>query len=157
MGPTAVAEEIAVKPNFLPTWRRPVLFAGLQKLRGIRFAGRARLWSGGGRSAARPVHANLAAIWNSLGYDQKAADAAKKAFDLSAGLRHEERLRVEGQYHEVSHEWDKAVETYRSLYQASPDNLDYGLSLANAQISAGKVKDALETWLPQETPGARGK
>jgi hypothetical protein len=79
----------------------------LQKLRGFDAAG-AR---SAGKRQADPRHAlsyaNLAAIWNHH-YDQKAADAAKRP-DLSAGLRHEERLRVEGQYHEVSHEWDKAV------------------------------------------------
>ncbi len=90
-------------------------------------------------------HAYLAAAWKALGYDQKAAAAAQKAVEFSSGLSREGQLRVQGQYYEASHQWDKAIETYRSLYRNAPDNLDYGLRLANAQIAASKVSDALAT------------
>lgn len=135
VGPTAVSEEVAVKAE-LPSNVEAARFysQGLQKLRGFDSLAARNLLEKA--VVADPRHAlsyaNLAAAWNSLGYDQKAAEAAKKAFDLSGGLRQEERWRVEGQYHEVTHQWDKAVETYRSLYEASPDSVDYGLSLASA-------------------------
>ncbi len=148
VGPTALAEEVAVKAELPSNVEAARLYSqGLQKLRSFDSLTARDLLEKA--VVADPRHAmsyaNLASAWNSLGYDQKAAAAAKKAFDLSGGLRQEERLRVEGQYLEVSHQWDKAVATYRSLYQASPDNLDYGLNLANAQISASKVKNALDT------------
>ena len=99
--------------------------------------------------AADPRHAMsyayLASAWKALGYDQKAIAAAQKAVEFSSGLRREEQLRVQGQFYEASHQWDKAIETYRSLYQSAPDNLDFGLRLAAAQISASKVSDALAT------------
>src|SRR5262249_24964088 len=50
---------------------------------------------------------------------------------------------VEGRYHEISHEWGKAVEIYRALVEFFPDNLDYGIAWASVQVSAGRGKDAL--------------
>ncbi len=87
----------------------------------------------------------LAAAWSALGYDSKAREEARRAFELSAGLPREERLLVEGRYWEGIREWNKAVETYRTLFHLYPDNPDYGLRLCSAQTSAGKAKDALGT------------
>lgn len=91
------------------------------------------------------AHSALAASWSILGYDTKAGEEAKKAFDLSAHLSREERLLIEGRYREASKDWDKAVEIYRTLFAFFPDNLDYGLRLAIDLDSAGKSKEALET------------
>src|SRR6266496_5326980 len=90
-------------------------------------------------------HAALAEAWSALGYDKKAKDAAQKAFDLSGRLSREERLFAEARYREVMQEWEKAVEIYRTLFEFFPDNLEYGLHLADVQTSAGKAKEALGT------------
>ena len=89
------------------------------------------------------AHAALAQAWSQLGYDVKAKEEANKAFDLSRNLSREERLLAEARHHEVTKAWDKAIETYRILWNFAPDNLDYGLRLASAETSAGKPKDAL--------------
>ncbi len=148
VGPTAAAEEVAVKAE-LPANVEAARFysEGLQKLRNFEpLAAQDRFEKA---VAADPRHAMsyayLASAWKALGYDQKAVAAAQKAVEFSSGLRREEQLRVQGQFYEASHQWDKAIETYRSLYQSSPDNLDFGLRLATAQISASKVSDALAT------------
>jgi serine/threonine protein kinase/tetratricopeptide (TPR) repeat protein len=91
------------------------------------------------------AHSALARALKGLGYDPKAQEEAKKAFDLSGILGREERLSIEGQYREMAYEWDKAVEIYRTLFQFFPDNLDYGILLANAETRAGKGKEALAT------------
>ncbi len=91
------------------------------------------------------AHSALARAWKGLGYDVKAQEEAKKAFDLSTTLGREERLSVEGQYREMAFEWDKVVEIYRTLFQFFPDNLNYGLLLANAETRGGKGKDAIAT------------
>ena len=99
--------------------------------------------------AAEPNHAlahsALAAAWSGLGYDAKAIEEAKKAYDLSSDLSRETRLQVEGRYRAMNNEWAKAVEIYRSLFTFYPDNLDYGLQLARAQTRSGKPTDALAT------------
>src|SRR5262249_25544974 len=79
------------------------------------------------------------------GYDQNAKAEAKKAFETSANLPRKDKLSIEAGYREQSHEWDKAVDLYHSLWTFFPDDLDYGLQLANAQISAGKGQEALGT------------
>jgi serine/threonine protein kinase/tetratricopeptide (TPR) repeat protein len=91
------------------------------------------------------AHSALAVAWKGLGYDAKAKDEAKKAFDLSAGFSREDRLWIEGQYREFTNDRAKAVETYRTLYEFFPDNLDYGLRFVSSQTTAGKGKDALAT------------
>jgi serine/threonine protein kinase/tetratricopeptide (TPR) repeat protein len=91
------------------------------------------------------AHSALAVAWKGLGYDVKAKEEAKKAFDLSASFSREDRLWMEGQYREFTNDRAKAVETYRTLYEFFPDNLDYGLRFVSSQTTAGKGKDALAT------------
>jgi len=90
-------------------------------------------------------HAALATAWNQLGYDENARTEAKKAFDLSSNLSRAERLLVEARYREMSHEWDKAIEIYRALFEFFPDNLDYGIALASMQVNGGRGNEALVT------------
>ncbi|PYX39424.1 MAG: hypothetical protein DMG75_00870 [Acidobacteria bacterium] len=91
------------------------------------------------------AHSALAAAWSDLGFDAKAQGEAKKAFDLSAKLSREERLSVEGSYHQFANQWDKAAEVYLKLWESFPDNLDYALRLMAAQVSGGRGKEALST------------
>jgi TolB-like protein len=90
-------------------------------------------------------HAALATAWSSLGYDGRAREESRKAVDLSANLSSEERLWIEAHYRELAEGPDKAVDTYRILFQSFPDNLEYGLRLAYVQYHASKGQDALAT------------
>jgi tetratricopeptide (TPR) repeat protein/TolB-like protein len=90
-------------------------------------------------------HAALASAWSQLGYDARAAEQAKVAFDLSTKLAREDRLTIEGAYHTADKQWDKAIDVYRTLYGFFPDRLDYGFNLVDAQIAGGKGQDALAT------------
>lgn len=91
------------------------------------------------------THVALASAWQGLGYDTKAKEEAKKAFELSKGLSREDSLLVEARYREATSDWDTAVENYRTLFSFYPDNLNYGLQLSRALSSAGKGQDALAT------------
>ncbi|MGA8153367.1 MAG: tetratricopeptide repeat protein [Terriglobales bacterium] len=91
------------------------------------------------------AHSALAGAWSLLGYDDKARQSAKNAYDLSASLSREDRLLIEARYRETSKEWDNAAGSYRTLFGFFPDNVEYGLLLSKAQIRGGKGKDALET------------
>jgi len=90
-------------------------------------------------------HSALSGTWSALGYDEKAKEEAKRAFELSSNLSREERLIVEGRYCEAAKEWDKAIKIYNTLFSFFPDNLEYGLRLAQVQIAAGRGKAALQT------------
>lgn len=91
------------------------------------------------------AHAALAEAYFTLGFDGKAKDEAKKAFDLSKSLSFEDRTSIEGRYRGITSDWPAAVGAYQRLYDYAPQNLDYGLKLAEAQRSAGRGKDASKT------------
>jgi tetratricopeptide (TPR) repeat protein len=91
------------------------------------------------------ARAGLAASWKSLGYDAKAREEAQKAWELSPGLERENQLWIEGAFRETAAEWDRAIEIYRTLVEFFPDDVEYGLRLAETQSTAGKAQDALVT------------
>jgi len=96
-------------------------------------------------STFAPTHSALAEAWSDLGYDAKAKDQAKQALALSANSSREDRLLIEGRAHELLAERPEAVESYRSLRDFFPDNIDYGVLLIRAQIAAGHASDAEAT------------
>jgi DNA-binding winged helix-turn-helix (wHTH) protein/tetratricopeptide (TPR) repeat protein len=90
-------------------------------------------------------HSALASAWSLLGHDGKAREEAELAYKLSEKLSRQDRLWVEGQYWETEKQWGKAVDVYKTLFAFFPDNLDYGLRLAQAQDWAGSPKDMAST------------
>jgi tetratricopeptide (TPR) repeat protein len=91
------------------------------------------------------AHSALALAWSALGYDERARQSAKQAYELSTNLAREDRLWVQGRYHDAMSEHEDAIKTYQALYSFFPDNLEYGLQLASAQTTAGNGQDALGT------------
>ena len=91
------------------------------------------------------AHAALAAAWVNLGYDAKAREQARQALDNADQLSREDHLLVEAGYYQTIADWPKAIETYQVLVSSFPDSPEYALSLAGAQASGGKGKDALNT------------
>jgi DNA-binding winged helix-turn-helix (wHTH) protein/tetratricopeptide (TPR) repeat protein len=92
-----------------------------------------------------PAYSALATALSDLGYDSKAADAARKAMDLAQNLSPQARLQTEAHFHEINGDWIQAIEIYSRLQRSYPDNLEFGLDLAAAQISMGKSTEALAT------------
>jgi tetratricopeptide (TPR) repeat protein/DNA-binding winged helix-turn-helix (wHTH) protein/TolB-like protein len=90
-------------------------------------------------------HSALAEAWYALGYEAKAQAEAKIAFDLSGNLSREDHLSIEGRYRELTRDFPGAVEIYKTLHNFFPDQIDYGLHLASAQMAAGQSKDSLAT------------
>jgi serine/threonine protein kinase/Tfp pilus assembly protein PilF len=91
------------------------------------------------------AYSALGAAWSQLGYDDKAMRESKAAFELAGTLSQKDKLSIEAQYRENTHDWERAVEIYQSLWTFFPDDLEYGLHLAGAQVSAGKGADSLTT------------
>ena len=149
LGTTAVSEESAQATRAaLPSNERAArLYA----------EGRARLWAFDNVVArdllneaikADPnfplAHSALSDAWWATGYEAKARFEAGKALELSNHLSQEQHLLVEGQYNRTIQEWPKAIEAYRSLFQLFPDNLNYGLLFASAQMHIDPA-DSLQT------------
>jgi serine/threonine protein kinase/tetratricopeptide (TPR) repeat protein len=91
------------------------------------------------------AHAELAKAWMALGYNANAIPEAKKALELSSKLSSQEHALVEARYYEVNKDWEKAIEVYRTLSNSSPDDIEYGLSLASALIEGERGHDALQS------------
>ncbi len=91
------------------------------------------------------AYVSLAQTWMALGDEVNAREAAEKALNNSAGLSRRQRLLIDGLYREASHKWKQAVQDYRALFMFYPDDLQYGLLLARAQIKDDKPADALVT------------
>jgi tetratricopeptide (TPR) repeat protein len=100
------------------------------------------------------AHSALSEVWALLGYDARASAAARRAFDLSAGLGREDRLLVEGRLREAARDWPRAVEVYRALWGFYPDDPDHGLRLAGALTASGRPAEAADLLdrLPSDDP-----
>ena len=103
------------------------------------------------------AHSALAEAWSQLGYEGKAKTEARKSFELSEQLPRKDRMFIEARYRGMNKEWDKVLELYHTLFDFFPDDIEYGLRLADAQTQAGKRTDALATIqsLRQLPPPAR--
>jgi DNA-binding winged helix-turn-helix (wHTH) protein/tetratricopeptide (TPR) repeat protein len=91
------------------------------------------------------AHLALADVWAERGFQRNEKAELKVALSLSENLDREHRLLIEARYSSAGGDWEKAIESYRSLYTFFPDNLDYGLALASTEVAAGKAKDAEAT------------
>jgi serine/threonine-protein kinase len=103
------------------------------------------------------AHSELARTWSSLGYDSNAQQEAKKALDEAGNLSREKHLLVEARFYETSKDWGKAIEAYQTLFSFFPDNLEYGLQLANAETAGGRGKDALKSLAALDALGVQTK
>jgi serine/threonine protein kinase/tetratricopeptide (TPR) repeat protein len=107
------------------------------------------------------AHSMLSRAWLALGYDQSAADEARKALDLGTNLSPADHALLQARYYETRKRWDAAIESYQQLFSDFPDNLEYGLELANAQVRGQRGNEALATiarlrsLAPQSTTDAR--
>jgi tetratricopeptide (TPR) repeat protein len=89
------------------------------------------------------AHDGLASASNALGYDARAIEESKKAFDGSRALSREEQLAIEERYRAAAKDWPRATEIGRALVEFFPDNVEYGLRHAHSLVAAGRSKDAL--------------
>lgn len=89
------------------------------------------------------ARSSLAVAWAALGFDGRAAEEARRAYDLAPSLPEPERWIVEARWFESAGQWQRAAEVWQALFSATPDNLDYGLRLAASRTRAGEVEAAL--------------
>jgi eukaryotic-like serine/threonine-protein kinase len=103
------------------------------------------------------AHAALADAWNHLGYGARAHAEIARARDLSGHLGPEDRLLIDGQYFSTILDRVRAVDAYRQLFTQFPDNLDFGLRLADELrwLNAADALRVLET-LRQLPPPSGG-
>ena len=89
-------------------------------------------------------HSALATVWSQLGFDKKAAAEAHLALTTSASLPKEQKLALQARAYECLTDWPHALDTYTTLRHLYPDDLDYALGVANADMESAKSRQALE-------------
>lgn len=92
-----------------------------------------------------PAHAALARAWSLLGYDRQAGEAATTAKRLAAQLPRERQLHYAGQAAELARDWPEAIRAYQALATFAPDNPEYALLLASAQVISADTAGAHRT------------
>jgi tetratricopeptide (TPR) repeat protein len=88
------------------------------------------------------VQAALAEAWSALGQPREAETAARRAFELSAPLEQEQRLLIEARLRSLTHDLGRTVDLYHALWTLHPDEVDHGVRLVDAQVAAGRPKEA---------------
>jgi eukaryotic-like serine/threonine-protein kinase len=89
------------------------------------------------------AHALLAEL---LSNDQRAARLeAQRALDSAAGLPRELHLLVEARHAWATRDYARAAKIYLTLHTFFPDEVEYGYTLARAQIRAQLPREALAT------------
>ena len=89
----------------------------------------------------------LSSAYAALGNEEAAAKESEQAMVLSGSLSREQKLLIEARLHVMRKELARAIEVERTLWEMFPDNVEYGVSLANSQIDAGRTNEALATVL----------
>ena len=99
------------------------------------------------------THQALAEALHAMGYDEEARTEAALAVKLGAGLPRQELLNMQGELALFSNDWPHAADIFHSLLTFYPDNIDYGLRLAQVQVSSSDPAAALATLKSIATPG----
>jgi len=88
------------------------------------------------------AYSQLALSYSSLGQDDQAADASRRAVELSERLPKGERYLIEANHARVLSDNQKAIEAYERLARVSPEDSDVQFALAGLYEGVGSLDRA---------------
>ena len=88
------------------------------------------------------AYSKLSLAYHSLGFDDKADMASRRAVTLSDNLPAQEKYRIEANHAVIANDTAKGIAAYEKLTQANPDDIDAQLALANLYEQSGNYDDA---------------
>ena len=88
------------------------------------------------------AYSKLALSYHSLGFDDKAEQASRRAVTLSDNLPSQEKYRIEANNAAIMNDTAKAISAYEKLTQANPDDIDAQLALAGLYEQVSNYDDA---------------
>ena len=86
------------------------------------------------------AHSALALTWATLGYDDRARSASSGPSSCLPVCRARNGCRWKARIGRRRRSGQEAIDIYQTLFRFFPDNLEYGLRLANAENSSGAPK-----------------
>ncbi len=84
----------------------------------------------------------LAQTYASMGYDDKAEQASRRAVELSDNLPASDRFLIAASHASLTHDGAKAIAAYEQLLKVNPDDSDVQFALANLYEDAGNYDQA---------------
>ena len=90
------------------------------------------------------AYSKLAQTYSSLGYDDQAEQAARKAVDLSQNLPEAERYVITAIHAQMARNFPEAIKAYENLAKASPGNADVQSALASIYEQTGNLTKAAQ-------------
>jgi tetratricopeptide (TPR) repeat protein len=84
----------------------------------------------------------LAQTYSSMGYDDKAEQASRRAVELSDNLPAQDRFRIEANHASLNHDSAKAIASYEQLLKVNPDDTDTEFQLARLYQEASNFDQA---------------
>ena len=88
------------------------------------------------------AYSKLAQTYASLGYDDQAEQAARKAVDLSQNLPEAERYLIAAIHAQIARNFPEAIKAYENLAKATPGNADVQSALATLYEETGDLAKA---------------
>ncbi|HEX6640976.1 MAG TPA: tetratricopeptide repeat protein, partial [Thermoanaerobaculia bacterium] len=88
------------------------------------------------------AYGELSDAYSCLGYDDRAAAAARRGFEISGGLPRAEKVLLEAKYHQRSHRFKDAIDLYRTLVAQFPDDPEHRVRLVNAMLEDSRGAEA---------------
>ena len=120
--------------------------AGLASLRAQDPAAARNALTAAARAESHPfIHAALSRSCAALGDATCSQEQAQRALDTADALTGERKLELSAALSEALGDWNKTLEHRQALRRSFPDDIDYGVLLAGAQIAAGRNSEALVT------------
>ena len=86
----------------------------------------------------------LAQAYSTLGYDDQAAQASRRAMALSAPLPAREKYQIAAIHYRIANESDKAIDAYENLVKAAPADAMIRFDLGGLHETAGALDQARE-------------
>ncbi len=90
------------------------------------------------------AYAKLGQTYASLGYDNEAEQASRKAVDLSSNLRTRERYLIVASYARIVNDNQKAIEYYTDMAKVSPEDTEVQFALGNLYENTSAYDKARE-------------
>ena len=88
------------------------------------------------------AYSKLAQAYSSLGYDDQAEQAARRAVDLSQNLPEAEKYLITAIHAQIARNLPEAIKAYENLAKASPGNADVQSALADLYQQTGDLAKA---------------
>lgn len=86
----------------------------------------------------------LAQAYSTLGFDDEAAQASRRAMSLSDALPPQEKHRIAANHYRIANNTDKAIESYENLVKASPADTMIRFELGGLYEDSGALDQARE-------------